>query len=384
MVIACDHIFNEDAGGFTAGEIAVLGNRFGGNGDGETADYRAFYALPGFIDIHTHGVMGRAWMDPAGGIDERARYIASTGVTAFCPTTVLCSDDEYRRGMETARASQTFSRLRGVEEPEDFAGAAAIGVYLEGPFLSPEKPGAADRSFFRKPDIGLFEKLNEYAGGTVRFVAIAPELEGAGEFIRRLSGSVVCTLAHSSADYETGLRAIKDGASQLTHLFNAMPPFLHRAPGLIGAAFDSENVRAELIADGEHVHPSAVRAAFRLFGDDRVLLISDSLFSGLPDGTCAGGGLKVFIKDGIARIENGALAGATKTLGQCVVNAVKNIGIPLFSAVKCAAVNPAKQAGVFHERGSIEPGKIADLVLMDRDFVIRKVMVRGKFIPGVC
>jgi N-acetylglucosamine-6-phosphate deacetylase len=378
MVIACDRIFNEEAGGFTAGEIAVSGDRFGGRDGGTTENYRDFYALPGFIDIHTHGALGRAYLDPAGGIDVLTRYIASTGVTAFCPTTVSCSEDEYRRGMEAVRASRTF--FCRAEEPEDFGGAAAIGIYLEGPFLSPEKPGAADKAFFRRPDTGLFRKLNGYAGGAIRFVAIAPELEGAGEFIRELSGNLVCSLAHSSADYETATEAIKDGASQLTHLFNAMPPLLHRAPGLIGAAFDSKNVKAELIADGEHVHPSAVRAAFRLFGDGRILLVSDSFFSGLPDGACAGGGLKVFIKDGVARIENGALAGATKTLGQCVVNAVKNIGIPLFSAVKCATVNPAKQAGVFHERGSIEPGKIADLVLMDRDFNIRRIMVRGKFI----
>jgi N-acetylglucosamine-6-phosphate deacetylase len=384
MIIVCDHIFNEKAGGFTAGEIAVSGDRFGGDGGGERVDFRDLYALPGFVDLHTHGALGKAYMDSAGGIDEQARYIASTGVTAFCPATVPCSDDEFRRGMETVRASRAFSRCRGEEEPDDFDGAAVAGVYLEGPFLSPEKPGAADRAFFRRPDIGLFEKLNEYAGGAVKFVAIAPELEGAGEFIRRLSGSFVLTMAHSSADYETGLKAVKDGASQLTHLFNVMPPFLHRAPGLIGAAFDSENVKAELIADGEHVHPSAVRAAFRLFGDGRILLISDSLFSGLPDGVYSAGDIDVRIEGGRARTKGGALAGATKTLGQCVVNAVKNIGIPLFSAVKCATVNPAKQAEVFHERGSIEPGKIADLVLMDRDFTVRKVMVRGKFIPGVC
>jgi N-acetylglucosamine-6-phosphate deacetylase len=320
-------------------------------------------------------------MDPAGSIDEQALYIVSTGVTAFCPTTVPCSDDIYRRGMEAVRASRAFSRCRGEGEPDDFNGAAVTGIYLEGPFLSPEKPGAADRTFFRRPDIGLFEKLNEYTGGTVKFVAVSPELEGAGEFIRGLSGSFVCTIAHSSADYETGLQAIQDGASQLTHLFNVMPPFLHRAPGLIGAAFDSENVKAELIADGEHVHPSAVRAAFRLFGDNRILLISDSLFSGLPDGAYSIGNIEVRIEGGRARTSGGALAGATKTLGQCVVNAVKNIGIPLFSAAKCASVNPAKQMGVFHERGSIEPGKIADMVLMDRDFNIRQVMVRGKFIP---
>ncbi|MDR2143603.1 MAG: amidohydrolase family protein [Treponema sp.] len=246
MVIACDRIFDEETGGFTAGEIAVSGDRFGGPGGGETVDYRDYYALPGFIDLHTHGALGRAY---------------------------------------------------------------------------------------------------------------------------------------SSADYETGLKAIRDGASQLTHLFNVMPPFLHRAPGLIGAAFDSENVKAELIADGEHVHPSAVRAAFRLFGDDRILLISDSLFSGLPDGIYSAGELGVRIEGGRARTSGGALAGATKTLGQCVVNAVKNIGIPLFSAAKCVSVNPAKQMGIFHERGSIRPGKIADMVLMDRDFNIRKIMVRGKFIP---
>jgi N-acetylglucosamine-6-phosphate deacetylase len=158
---------------------------------------------------------------------------------------------------------------------------------------------------------------------------------------------------------------------------------LHREPGIIGAAFDAPQVRVELIADGEHIHPVVVRVAFQLFGDDRIILISDSLFSGLPDGSYEGGGLKVRVKDGVVRNEQGALACTSKTLGQCVINAVKNMGIPLYQAAKSASVNPAKQAGVFHERGSIAVGKIADLVILDRDYVIRDVILRGNSLSSL-
>jgi N-acetylglucosamine-6-phosphate deacetylase len=375
LIILCDHIFNEEKEGFTPGEIFIEGSRFAAQGSGEKLDYRDCFALPGFIDLHTHGGFGKAYMEiPAEEIDKIAVYIASTGVSAFCPTTVSGAADACRRGMEEAAKSKSF-RPDG-----NFHGAQIIGIYQEGPFLSPEKPGVADLASFRRPDPEYFKGLCSDArdrGLEIKFVVIAPELEGAPDFIREASKTAICTMAHTTADYETAKEAIKNGAAQITHLFNAMPPLLHREPGIIGAAFDSEGVKAELIADGEHVHPAVVRAAFKMFGDDRIILISDSLFSGLPDGSYSAAGLTVQVKNGAAKNSQGALAGASKTLGQCVINAVKNIGIPLYSAVKCAAANPAKQAGMFAKRGSISPGKTADLVILEKDYTIREVIIRG-------
>jgi N-acetylglucosamine-6-phosphate deacetylase len=374
VIIQCDHIFNEEKQGFVDGEIFIDGDRFvpEGKASGEKLDYRGCYALPGFIDLHTHGCFGKAYMEvSAKELDELTLYIASTGVTALCPTTVSGSVENCRKGEEEAARSKSF--LGG----EDFLGAQIIGIYQEGPFLSPEKPGVADLASFKKPDLAYFKQLCSNPGPAVKFVVIAPELEGAMDFIKEASKTVVCTMAHTNANYAISTEAMKNGASQITHLFNAMPPLLHREPGIIGAAFDMPQVKAELIADGEHVHPAVVRAALKLFGDDRIILISDSFFSGLPDGNYSASGLTVTLKNGVAKNERGALAGASKTLGQCVINAVKNIGIPLYAAAKCASVNPAKQAGVFHERGSIAPGKIADLVLLDSNFDIKNVVVRG-------
>ncbi|MDR2470778.1 MAG: N-acetylglucosamine-6-phosphate deacetylase, partial [Treponema sp.] len=382
-----DRIFNEETGGFSAGDIYIEGERFtappGGNSreSGETLDYRGCFILPGFIDIHTHGGFGRAFFECSPEETGRtARYFAAAGVSAFCPATVSGDEEACRRGMETLARSPAFGGAPqdGGSSPGGPASPTAriAGVYQEGPFLSPKKPGVADLASFRKPDTAYFAGLQRHGeslGLAIPFVTVAPELEGALDFIGEFSSRAVCALAHSTADYETAARAFAAGASQLTHLFNAMPPLLHREPGLIGAALDSPGVMAELIADGEHVHPSAVRAAFRMFGDDRIILISDSLFSGLPDGDYAAGGLSVTIKGGVAKNSAGALAGSSKTLGHCVLNAVKHIGIPLYSAAKCASVNPAKQAGIFHERGSITAGKYADLVILDGDYNLKEV-----------
>jgi len=381
MLIRCDRIFNEKAGDFTPGEILIEGERIAafhpGKNAEETPNCQNCYILPGFIDLHTHGGFGKAFMEISSEeIDEIALYFASTGVTAFFPATVSGAEDACRRGMERCALSRAYGGK------EKFPGARITGIYQEGPFLSPEKPGVADLKNFCRPNISYIQNLRAYTaeidGPPISFVSIAPELEGAMDFIKEISVSTICTLAHSNADYVTAKKAIENGVMQVTHLFNAMPPMLHREPGIIGAAFDSENVRVELVADGEHVHPTIVLAAFRMFTDDRVMLISDSLFSGLPDGVYQGGGLDITLKNGVAKTTQGALAGSSKTLGQCVINAVKNIRIPLYSAVKCASVNPAKQAGIFHEYGSIAAGKYADLVILNRDYTIKEVIVRGK------
>ncbi|MDR1388391.1 MAG: N-acetylglucosamine-6-phosphate deacetylase [Treponema sp.] len=389
MRIRCNRIFNETEGTFTSGEIIVHGERFGvqaHTGD-EVYDFRGCYAVPGFIDIHSHGAFGEAFFEASPQrLAQMGEFLASTGVTAFCPGAVTGTEAALEKGAASFAASPAFRRTR---EYANFLGAEIIGIYQEGPFLSPQKPGAADLATFIKPQAAFFNRLRGLAakyGVSIPFVVIAPELEGAFDFIREVSGGAVCTMAHTTADYNTALAAIECGAAQITHLYNAMPPLLHREPGIIGAAFDAKSVKAELIADSVHVHPAMVRAAFSLFGDSRVILISDSLFTGVSDGVYTTSTLEVTVASDrsvqSARIKSGALACSCKTLGECVINAVTQIGIPFFSAVKCATVNPAVQAGVFHERGSIAAGKLADLVLLDDDFTIRAVLVRGKWRPG--
>lgn len=384
MVLHCDNIFDEKAGGFRPGEIYIEGERFVSSAGGEKREYPGCYAVPGFIDLHVHGAFGKNFLTSApADIDRTAAFFASAGVTSFFAGTDSGTEEAYLRGFDALAASAAAKTAAGADAAA-FAGgplARLAGIYLEGFFLSPEKPGAMDPSTFRAPDPAFFQRLRAYAankGFPVKFVTIAPELEGAAEFIREVSKEAVCCLAHSAATYEQAIEAFKNGAGQVTHLFNAMNQLLHRAPGPVGAAFDSPGVRVELIADGEHIHPSMVRAAFKIFGDERIILISDGLFSGVPDGDYEDDKHKITVRNGVVRTQSGALAGGSKALSGCVINAVKNIGIPLFQAVKCATVNPAKQAGLFGETGSIEAGKYADLVILDKDYAVKEIFVRGR------
>ncbi len=207
---------------------------------------------------------------------------------------------------------------------------------------------------------------------------VAPETEGAMEFIRQNSGSVNISLAHTTADYETSKEAFSLGASQLTHMYNAMPPFSHRAPGPIGAAADQDNCMVELICDGIHIHPAVVRATFKLFGDGKIILISDSMrAAGMEDGTYDLGGQSVTVKGNLAVLEDGTIAGSVTNLMDCLRTAVKDMGIPLASAVKCAACNPVKAIGLWDSYGSLEPGKYANIVILKEDLAMQQVFHRG-------
>jgi N-acetylglucosamine-6-phosphate deacetylase len=198
------------------------------------------------------------------------------------------------------------------------------------------------------------------------------------EFIEEVSPETACSVAHTTADYDTAALAFAKGASQVTHLYNAMPPFLHREPGVVGAAFDAAHVSVELITDGVHLHPSVVRASFRLYGDDRVILVSDSMMAtGLEDGSYELGGLPVTVSGNTARLtEGGAIAGSVTNIMNCLRMAVR-MGIPLHAAVKAATVNPAKAIGLYGDLGSIEAGKMADLALLGEGLEVRGVYLRG-------
>ena len=335
-------------------------------------DADGLYAIPGLIDIHFHGCMGHDFCDgTVEAIDAITRYEASCGVTSVCPATMTVSPESLVQVMDAARTYNESSARPGQ--------ASLVGINMEGPFISEAKKGAQAAEHIRLCDEALFCSLQERSGGIIKLVDIAPENEGAMEFIDALHDKVTISLAHTTADYQTAKEAYDRGARHATHLYNAMPPFTHRAPGVVGAAFDSPHCRAELICDGVHIHPSVVRATFQLFGDDRMILISDSMrAAGMEDGQYTLGGQDVAVKGKYATlVSDGALAGSVTNLMDCMRTAVKEMQIPLESAIACATMNPAKAIGIYDRYGSISTGKIANLVLLDQDLNLRQVIIHG-------
>lgn len=332
----------------------------------EVIDGEGLYAIPGLIDVHLHGAMGYDFSDGTNEATEIiAKYEASQGVTAFTPATLALAEEEL---YNICKESKTYENTHGAE---------LLGIHLEGPFLSPGKKGAHAEEFLRKPDVNVFNRLNEASGDKIKIVTIAPDLEGAMEFIEELQDKTILSLGHSSANYSTAVTAFEKGACHVTHLYNAMAPMLHRDPGIIGAAADKDNCYVELISDGIHCHPSIIRSTFKLFGDDKIILISDSMrATGMTDGTYTLGGLVVNVVGNLATLKDGTIAGSATSLMNCLRKAV-SFGIPLESAVKCATMNPAKEIGVFDTMGSIASGKKANMVLLDKDLNILDVYIKG-------
>lgn len=361
---------------FREGSIAIKDGLFAepAENPGKIIDGQGCYAIPGLIDIHFHGCMGYDFCDGTQeALREIARYEASVGVTGMAPATMTLPAEQLEEILSNAAA---FSADSGKNPGE----AELLGVNMEGPFISKHKKGAQDDTYIIPSDVELFHRFQRAAEGLVKFIAVAPEVEGALAFVDRVKDEAVVSLAHTNADYDEALAAFQRGASHAVHLFNAMPPFGHREPGVVGAVADSHHVTAELICDGIHIHPSVARAAFKILGENRIILISDSMrAAGMPDGTYTLGGQAVQVTRGRAvLVSSGALAGSASNLMECMKTSVKEMGIPLETAVACASENPAKRLGEYGRRGSITFGKKADLVLLDRDLNVKCVMKDGK------
>ncbi len=371
MIIRNVKVFQKD-GAFKAGEIYINGSRIADmsqdSGSEEILDGKGAYAIPGLTDIHFHGCVGHDFSDGTQeAIKALAEYELSQGITQICPATMTLAEESL---MKISRAAANY---------DNASGARLVGINMEGPFVSEKKKGAQNGLYIRKPDADMFRRLQKEADGLYKLIALAPEEEGAMEFIDELKEEAVISLAHTTADYETSMEAFRRGASHVTHLFNAMPPFSHREPGVTGAAFDTPDCDVELITDGIHICPTMVRAVFRLFGDDRVILISDSMMAtGLTDGDYSLGGQPVKVKGNLATLADGTIAGSATNLMDCLRTAVKKMGIPLESAVKCAAVNSARSIGIDDRYGSLEPGKIANIVLLDEELGLQAVIYEGK------
>lgn len=322
---------------------------------GETLDCTGKILTPGFVDIHIHGCVGVDTCDgdPAA-LEKMAAHLAKCGVTAFCPTTMTVSDAEIRAAVRAVR--------RAVEQPP--AGAAVLGVNMEGPFISPHKKGAQKGEFVRDPSLGAFRDYWAESGYTIKLVDIAPERPGAHEFLRGVRELCTVSIAHTEADYDQAMWSFRHGITHATHLFNAMPGMTHRAPGTVGAVFDSSRVTAELICDGFHIHPAVLRTAFRQLGAGRICVISDSMrAAGMPDGVSELGGQTVYVRSGEARLQDGTIAGSTTNQLKEVQNLVK-WGIPVEQAVQAASLTPCREVHEDARRGSLEPGKRADLLVL--------------------
>lgn len=339
----------------------------------EVIDGKGNYAIPGLIDLHFHGCKGDDFCDgKKDALGRIAEYEASVGVTAIAPATMTLPAEELEHILQVAAEYK--------KETRDCHKADLLGINMEGPFISHVKKGAQDEKNILPCNVEICDRFLKASEGLVKFIGVAPEeSSNAIEFIKEVSSRVNVSLAHTNADYETAMAACKAGVNHAVHLYNAMPAFSHRAPGVEGAVFDSKDVMAEIICDGIHIHPSVVRATFQMMGADRMILISDSMrATGMPDGQYTLGGLDVKVVGRLATlVSDGAIAGSATNLMDCMRTVVKKMGIPLETAVACATINPAKSLGVEEEYGSIEKGKKADIVLLDSNLELTAVIKDG-------
>lgn len=367
MIIKNGEVFQED-GSFRLQDLYVENHRIVASEDEVTdktiVDAAGLRVLPGLVDIHSHGAFGHDFSDAdPEGLKIILKYEKSHGITSYCPTSMTLPAEELK---------EIFATIKTVGEMKD--GAAVRGINMEGPFLDAKKKGAHVEGYIRKPDAGFFRELNEYSGNMVKLVTLAPNVDGAMEFIDEVHNEVCISLGHTSADYDTAAEAMRRGAHHVTHLYNAMQPLAHREPGLIGAACDDEQCMAEMICDGIHIHPSVIRATFKMFGPERIVLISDSMMAtGMENGTYQLGGQEVTMKDCKATLKDGTIAGSATNLYDCMRKAV-SFGVPLEEALFAATRNPAKSIGIYDEVGSLSVGKEADILLVTDDLELREVL----------
>lgn len=355
------------------GKIRLVDKSISGYTENENIDLEGDFLFPGFIDVHIQGAGGADILDGAEeAIKTMSEACVRCGVTGFLATTV------YKPRLENKHLE---AALKGASK--DLPGAKFLGFHLEGPFISRERKGMIQESSICNPSIEVLSEIIDKCKGWLKMMTVAPELEGSEDVIRLLfENRVIVSFGHSSANYEQMLKAIRMGVKHVTHLFNAMPPIHHRAPGPLLAILESKDVTVQIIPDGVHIHPSMVRFTTRILGEDRIMLITDGVRStGLPDGKYVYDNIDFISSDGIAKYMDGTLIGTSAGMSELARRFISFTGVPLSSIAKVASYNPAKLLGIDKRKGSIEEGKDADLVVMGEDFKVRMVFIEGTLKP---
>lgn len=338
----------------------------------EIIDGQGYYLSPGFIDIHNHGNSGYDVMDSTEeAIDKMGEFHISKGVTSYLGTIITSSYDDMIKAMENIAAYENKRNKANI-----------LGIHLEGPFFDIGKKGAQPEEFIRLPNLKDVENMISISQGKMKMVSLAPELKGSLEVIQKLKqNNITVAMAHTNSTFESAKRGIDYGITVATHLYNGMRSFSHREPGVIGVSLTDDRVYCEVIYDRIHLHDGAVEIALKMKGYDKIILVSDAMMAaGLEDGEYMLGNQKVFVKEGAARLASGNLAGSTLNLHEAVWNMVNFLDIPLHEIIKMATLNPAKAIFEDKDLGSVEIGKIADLILFDKDINIKNVIKGGNLL----
>ncbi|GHI01487.1 N-acetylglucosamine-6-phosphate deacetylase [Neobacillus kokaensis] len=331
-----------------------------------------YHVVPGFIDVHIHGVNGADTMDATKeALDTMVAALPKEGTTSFLATTITQEAEQIEKAIKNAGEYIENGPLQGKAE--------ILGIHLEGPFVNARKAGAQPIQHIIDPDLNLFKKWQEIAKGTIKLVTLAPERPGGIEMVRFLKdNSVIPSIGHTDATYEQVNDAIEAGANHVTHLFNQMRGLHHREPGVVGAAFLRDELKAEMIVDGVHVHPEMINLAYQQKKSKGLLLITDSMRAKcLKNGTYDLGGQEVTVQNGKAVLEDGTLAGSILKLGQAVKNVLSYTGCTIHEVIEMASVNPAKQLNMFDRKGSLAVGKDADVVILDEQLDVYMTFCRG-------
>jgi len=340
--------------------------------DALAIDARGRIVTPGFIDVHVHGGGGSDVMDGSyDALNEMSTFEARHGTTGFLPTPFT---DSPERLLASVKAIETAMK-RGT------SGGEVLGIHLEGPYINIERKGGQPPEYIRKPDLEELRLLLEASNNNVKMITLAPEVNGGSEFVRRIiQYGVVASIGHSNATYDEALRAVDAGVSHACHAYNAMREFHHREPGVVGAVLSCDELTAELIADGIHVHPAAMKILVKCKGTDRIILVTDAVVGTGMEGRYKLGGRDVVITKKDSRFLDGALAGSVLTMDSAVRNIMGLVGASLQDAVKMATVNPARRIGVYDRKGSLEAGKDADITIVDDQINVYMTMVMGKIV----